>query len=701
MKDRTDQSSSSSVDSGTTMSSDNTTAHIITASDLYSQELEWKKGPHNDCRSPNSSFSHGSCDGTTFHSNLIRFSKSDVFKKYELIEQIGTGSMGTVSTVRIRPEKFGGSAYECRSRYDLFGIPIRGTKKIMVPREERPNFQRKSSNLSHSSCSDDPFDDIVDSRNHGNNNQQRQQQQPQQQQRQKESASLPPSTPPQQLQQQQTQHHEHLYALKTIHLDRMLSSTYVNELQNEIAILRTLDHPNIVKMLEVYHDKRQRHIYVVLELCGNGGDLFTKSPYTLKQAQKIMSECCSAIHYMHEQNVVHRDIKYENVLFSYELPNNCKSDESSVDDDECILPPIKIIDFGLSKKFVSGTKPEPMTDRVGTIYTMAPQVLQGVYSSQADMWSFGVISYMLLSASKPFYHKKRSLMIDAIMRGKPKYDTPTWDKVDETAKDFVQRLIVVDPKERMDSTTALKHPWMTNRTVSSEKPSLDLLHKIDSSLLNYKYTSQLKKIALNVIAHRSTITEILELQNVFETLDIEKNGIISISEFKKGFEILHHSNDLMQDLFASIDMHHSGHIMYTEFLAATLEAQGQIEEDRIAEAFDRIDSDGTGYITKKNLTETLGPDCPTKYLNDILKAADYDQDGKVSYKDFLQAFRETRSQIASNMATTLPECSLSRIGEEGDHHSVASSTSKAELLGLNAKIPGGRFEMDMSCLSPF
>jgi calcium-dependent protein kinase len=144
-------------------------------------------------------------------------------------------------------------------------------------------------------------------------------------------------------------------------------------------------------------------------------------------------------------------------------------------------------------------------------------------------------------------------MIDAIMKGKPKYDTPIWESVDESAKDFVQKLIVVDPNERMDSTAALKHPWLTDRTIlPSDKPSIDLLHKIDSSLLNYKYTSQLKKIALNVIALRSTSNEIIELQKVFETLDIEKNGILTISQFKKGLEMLDHSNDFMQDLFASI-----------------------------------------------------------------------------------------------------------------------------------------------------
>jgi calcium-dependent protein kinase len=139
---------------------------------------------------------------------------------------------------------------------------------------------------------------------------------------------------------------------------------------------------------------------------------------------------------------------------------------------------------------------------------MAPQVLQGIYSSKADLWSVGVIAYMLLSASKPFYSKRRRKMIDLIMRCDYTFDTPIWkEAISVDAKDFIDKLLVVDPKSRCDAAEALKHPWLVNREqLPDEKPSDALLDQVEDSLLNYRQTSALKKLALNVIAHRSSTT---------------------------------------------------------------------------------------------------------------------------------------------------------------------------------------------------
>jgi calcium-dependent protein kinase len=159
---------------------------------------------------------------------------------------------------------------------------------------------------------------------------------------------------------------------------------------------------------------------------------------------------------------------------------------------------IKVIDFGLSKKFVD-KKIGVMHEGVGTLYSMSPQVLQGVYTSQADMWSCGVITYMLLSSHRPFYHKRRKVMIDRIMRVEYNFDKDYWDDVSDEAKDMINKLLVLDPKKRMNAAEALKHKWLSKEFKLTDRMAAQQTKElVEDGLLVYKETSQLKKIALNV-----------------------------------------------------------------------------------------------------------------------------------------------------------------------------------------------------------
>lgn len=452
-----------------------------------------------------------------------------------------------------------------------------------------------------------------------------------------------------------------MYALKMIQLDRV-NAVFLEELKNEIGIMRTLDHPNIVKANEVYVYKKQ--IYIIMQAC-EGGDLYTRSPYSEAKAASISAQILSAIKYMHDHNIVHRDIKFENIMFESTMPESR----------------IKVIDFGLSKKFVD--RIGVMNDRVGTIYTMSPQVLQGIYTSQADVWAVGVVSFMLLSASKPFKHAKRRRLIDQIMRCAYKMDAPIWEHVSDDSKDFVKQMLVVDPKKRLTATSALEHPWIVGREkLSHEIPSLDVLNAVSDNLLAYKESSHLKKLALNVIAHRSTSDEIAHLRKAFEAFDAEHNGTIDFEEFKAALEKSNFSEEDLQEIFESIDVNKNGRIMYTEFLAATMEAHGHIEERRIAEAFDRLDSDDSGFISKANIKEILGKDYTQEAFEEIMESADTDGDGKISYPEFLALFRKQQSKLA---------------GEVGNMDADDSS-SKPEitLMGLDAKIPGGRYDSDLT-----
>jgi calcium-dependent protein kinase len=175
-------------------------------------------------------------------------------------------------------------------------------------------------------------------------------------------------------------------------------------------------------------------------------------------------------------------VKFENIMFENKSPE----------------AEIKVIDFGLSKKF-GNNQIGIMHEGVGTLYSMCPQVLQGVYTSQADLWSVGVMTYMLLSSHRPFFHKRRKVMIDRIMRVDYNFDKDYWKLISLEAKDMINSLLVLDPKKRMDAGRALKHIWLSNQFKLSDRlPDQSTADAVQENLIHYKETSSLKKIALNV-----------------------------------------------------------------------------------------------------------------------------------------------------------------------------------------------------------
>ena len=313
------------------------------------------------------------------------------------------------------------------------------------------------------------------------------------------------------------------YAMKSIHLNRVTDETFVEELKNEIDILKSLDHPHIVRPLETYHYKDQ--IFIVMEHC-SGGDLYSRDPYTEEEAARIISSVLSAVSYLHANNIAHRDLKYENILF---VNNSPRSD-------------IKLIDFGLSKVYgmsgVGNGSPETLTEGVGTIYTMAPEVLKGSYTKQADVWSVGVIAYMLLSSQMPFYGRKRQHIVEQILAGKYDFRGRRWRKVGAPAKDFVKDLLVVDPDERLDAEGASSCVWLNKRfSVTERGPEESEILQAKRSMTRYAGYTKLKKMALMVVAHRSTSEEIGILRKVFQKYASKhKAGCISYDEFNEAWK---------------------------------------------------------------------------------------------------------------------------------------------------------------------
>lgn len=372
-----------------------------------------------------------------------------------------------------------------------------------------------------------------------------------------------------------------------------------------------------------------------MEHC-SGGDLYSRVPYSEKESAKIVGKLLSAITHMHKHSITHRDLKFENIMFENSSPN----------------AEIKLIDFGLSKKVKEGKK--YMTDGVGTIYTMAPQVLRGIYTSQADLWSIGVITYMLLSNTKPFYGKKRRHVVSRILKGSYTFYSPAWSDISDEAKEFVSDLIEVDPKLRLDALQALRHNWLSNEfPLCDRAPDSSMMDSVHDNLMNYGAVSEFKKMALMVIAHKSTTDEIIELRKAFDSFDTANNGTISLDEFKAAMEKANtkYSESDIEDLFRSVDIGSDGEIYYLEFLAATLEAHGRITEERLAEAFDRIDSDDSGRISKQNLRDLLGKDYSGEKIDQMLKDVDKGNGSSsgINFDTFRQIFRAEQKKHERQM----------------------------------------------------
>ena len=159
---------------------------------------------------------------------------------------------------------------------------------------------------------------------------------------------------------------------------------------------------------------------------------------------------------------------------------------------------------------------------------MAPQVLQGVYSSQADLWSVGVMTYMLLSSHRPFYNKKRRVMIDNIMRADYNLKSVYWNPISDEAKDMVNNLLIVDPSKRMNASDALEHKWLSKEfNLSDRKPEASVDNAVKESLVSFRQTSELKKIALNVSTFLgATIAEV--------NITFQQNFLVSLSDSSVG-----------------------------------------------------------------------------------------------------------------------------------------------------------------------
>lgn len=304
------------------------------------------------------------------------------------------------------------------------------------------------------------------------------------------------------------------YACKSISKRKLVSKNDKEDMRREIQIMQHLSgQPNIVEFKGAYEDKQSVHL--VMELCA-GGELFdriiAKGHYTERAAATICRAIVNVVHACHFMGVMHRDLKPENFLLA-------SRDENA---------PLKATDFGLSVFIQEG---KVYRDIVGSAYYVAPEVLRRSYGKEIDIWSAGVILYILLSGVPPFWAETEKGIFDAILQGEIDFESQPWPSISPSAKDLVKRMLTKDPKKRITSTQVLEHHWIKEGGDASDKP-------IDSAVLSrmkqFRAMNKLKKLALKVIAENLSEEDIQGLKAMFANMDTDKSGTITYEELKTG-----------------------------------------------------------------------------------------------------------------------------------------------------------------------
>ncbi|CAN4105521.1 unnamed protein product [Withania somnifera] len=414
-----------------------------------------------------------------------------------------------------------------------------------------------------------------------------------------------------------------LYACKTIPKKKLICKEDYEDVWREIQIMHHLsEHPNVVRIKGTYEDAL--YVHIVMELCA-GGELFDrivqKGQYSEKEAAKLIKTIVGVVEACHSLGVMHRDLKPENFLF-------LSSQEDAA---------LKATDFGLSVFYRPG---ETFSDVVGSPYYVAPEVLCKHYGPESDVWSAGVILYILLSGVPPFWAETDMGIFRQILRGKLDFESEPWPAISDSAKDLIRKILDRNPKRRLTAHEVLCHPWIVDDSMTPDKP---LDSAVLSRLKQFSAMNKLKKMALRVIAERLSEEEIGGLKELFKMLDTDDSGTITFEELKEGLRRV--GSELMEseikDLMDAADIDNNGTIDYGEFIAATVHLNKLEREENLLSAFSFFDKDGSGYITIEELQQAckeLG--LSELNLDEIIKDIDQDNDGQIDYGEFSAMMRK-------------------------------------------------------------
>jgi calcium-dependent protein kinase len=402
------------------------------------------------------------------------------------------------------------------------------------------------------------------------------------------------------------------------------------EIRNEIDILKKLSHPNIVKIYEFYISNS--HYYIVTEFCKEG-ELFSyiKNKYSERQLAVLFYQVFSGLWYLHDNKILHRDIKLENIMISQKEKDNETGEE---------LFWAKIIDFGTAKIFEKNKKEK---DVVGSSYYIAPEVLKQNYNEKCDTWSVGVILYMMLVGRAPFDGKDDEEIICKINSADYNSNEPRLMKHSPEVRDLVSKLLQKDTDKRYSAKEAIAHPWFQKyggRSLYSNFKREEIEPYINN-LFNYSFNSKIQQLVIAFLVHNlpsnESSTIVLKLFRYFNksgSCKLTKEELMNgLYDYRDKNEV----NKVVDHLFTLLDGDNNGFIEYEEFLRACIDKKIILTNTYLKYAFKFLDKEKTGTLNTQKIIKAFVL-TPNKLLeavfNNTLNSVDHDSDGIINFAEF-------------------------------------------------------------------
>lgn len=401
------------------------------------------------------------------------------------------------------------------------------------------------------------------------------------------------------------------------------------EIETELEIFLTVDHPHLARLVDVY--EASNSLMMVMEIL-EGGELYDRvaatGPFSEVAASDAVRQMLLAINYLHSFGIVHRDLKLENWLYDKKNGNH-----------------LKLIDFGLSKYWEENRM---MALRVGTLNYIAPEVFGQSYTSQCDLWSTGVIAYILMDGGMPFTSTNGDEeMVRCICEGEYTFNPEPWGQLSLEAREFVSKLLKVDPTLRLTAAQALTHPWI-HADEPADGSRSRVTPAIVSAMRSFAQVSIFRRVCMAAVAWSLSNDERATVRDAFIELDQDHLGRITFDQlsnvltgrFGLPSEEVRCIFDALCPPAASQEVIH-----YSDFLSAMISTRIALHDVLLRFAFSRLDVDNSGYITVDNLLVLLGRACDDETARQLLAEADELGDGVISFEEFCRYMHSDRGKV--------------------------------------------------------